>query len=71
MGEGWGLQDFKNGRHILFRRTLITVSSREILMVCGYMFYGTRFSNKPLLEFSGFQVRQMSTISLKLRHIEH
>ena len=30
---------------MLFRRTLITVSSREIIVVCGYMYYWTMISN--------------------------
>ena len=30
---------------IIFPHTLITVSSREIIVVCGYMYYETRISN--------------------------
>ena len=41
------------------RRTLITVSSREIIVVCGYMSYGARISNVPCLEFSDFHGRHV------------
>ena len=32
----------------------MTVSSREIIVVCGYMFYGIRISNKLFLYFPTF-----------------
>ena len=43
-----------NDSRVLFRHTLITVSSREIIIVYGYMFYGTRISNKPFFGICRF-----------------
>ena len=38
---------FNKCRHILFRRTLITISSREMIVVYVCMFYRTRIPIKP------------------------
>ena len=72
-------QPFLNSHQILFRRTLIIVSSREIIVVCGYLSYGAWVSYMPFWIFFRLScppclkeavVNTNVTISKNVRHIE-